>query len=90
MRHPLFSYMADLLDLRLECDKYGSIKFSTCVIPAHILLPAPKGMVLKFLMPMSKLSLFNTRSGSHFSGLGHAFGSLLIPKMLISTCVQGR
>ncbi len=55
-RHPLLNGKS--LDFRLRCNKYGSIKFSTCVIPAHILLPAPKGMMLKFLMPMSKLSLF--------------------------------
>jgi len=45
--------------IRLRCNKYGSIKFSTCVILAHILLPAPKGMMLKFLIPISNLSLFN-------------------------------
>jgi len=34
-RHPLLYGMS--LDFRLRCNKYGSIKFSTCVIPAHIL-----------------------------------------------------
>jgi len=79
----IFSY-GKCLDLKLGY-KYGNIKFNTYVIPIQILLPTPKGMMLKFWMPMSKLLLFNKCSGSHFLGSGHTFGSLWILNTFINT-----
>jgi hypothetical protein len=79
----IFSY-GKCLDFKLGY-KYGSIKFSTCVILIQILLLAPKGMMVKFWMPMSKLLLFNKCSWLHFPGLGHTFGSLWIPNTFINT-----
>ncbi len=79
----IFSY-GKCLDFKLGY-KYGNIKFSHCVMPIQILLPTPKGMMLKFWMPMSKLLLFNKRLGSHFPKSGHTFGSLWIPNTFINT-----